>query len=125
MKRNLLYYLSLNYPFQVQKAEDGSWFIIYPDLKGCMSCGNSLEEAISMGEDAKKCWIESALEDGVDIPEPRSLDKFSGNFRLRMPKSLHKSLAEKADQEGISMNQYCIYLLGKELTIEKRQKLKT
>lgn len=38
---------------------------------------------------------------------------YSGTFQIRMPKSLHKSLSEHAKKEGISMNQYCIYLLSK------------
>jgi antitoxin HicB len=53
MNKDINYYLSLNYLFKLQKAQDGSWFIRYPDLKGCMSCGNTKEEAIRMGEDAK------------------------------------------------------------------------
>ena len=52
-------------------------------------------------------------EENIDIPEPDTLDNYSGQFKLRMPKSLHKSLANHALREGISMNQYCLYLLSK------------
>jgi len=38
---------------------------------------------------------------------------YSGQFKLRIPKTLHKELAEKSKKEGISMNQYCLYLLSK------------
>ncbi len=41
------------------------------------------------------------------------LENYSGQFKLRIPKSLHRSLAERARQEGISMNQYCVYLLSR------------
>ena len=41
------------------------------------------------------------------------LESYSGQFKLRIPKSLHKSLTEHAKREGISMNQYCVYLLSK------------
>lgn len=34
-------------------------------------------------------------------------------IKIRMPRSLHRSLAEHAQREGISMNQYCIYLLSR------------
>ncbi len=64
----------------------------------------------------KKAWIEAALEDGIEIAEPvpgKELSEYSGQFKRRMPKSLHKSLAEHARREGISMNQYCLYLLTK------------
>ena len=50
----------------------------------------------------------------VSFPElPDSLEEYSGQFKLRIPKSLHRSLAEHSKKEGISMNQYCVYLLAK------------
>mgnify|MGYP001003493923 CR=1 FL=1 len=66
-----------------------------------------------MLEDAKKQWLIAAMESGYDIPEPNVLKDYSGQFKLRLPKSLHKQLAEKSKHEGISMNQYCLYLLSK------------
>ena len=62
--------------------------------------------------DAKRAWLEAALEDGVQIAEPLQDDQYSGQFKLRLPKSLHRQLAEGAKREGISMNQYCLYLLS-------------
>ena len=70
-------------------------------------------DAISNAMDAKKAWLEAALEDGIEIHEPDSLEEYSGQFKLRMPRSLHRSLAEHSKREGISMNQYCVYLLSK------------
>ena len=54
-----------------------------------------------------------ALEEEIEIYEPDSLENYSGQFKLRIPRSLHRSLAEHSQKEGISMNQYCIYLLTK------------
>ncbi|WP_443723169.1 toxin-antitoxin system HicB family antitoxin, partial [Ruminococcus callidus] len=45
------------------------------------------------------------------------LDDYSGQFKLRIPKSLHHALATHAKEEGISMNQYCVYLLTKNDTL--------
>ena len=66
-------------------------------------------------KDAKKCWLESALEDGIEIPEPdTSLDTdYSGRFSVRLPKSLHRALSEKAKDENVSLNQLIIYHLAK------------
>ena len=50
-------------------------------------------------------------EEGIEINEPAVHDNYSGQFKLRIPKSLHRSLAEHSKAEGISMNQYCLYLL--------------
>ena len=46
--------------------------ITYPDLPGCVSDGDSVEEALSMGEDARKSWIETRFIEGMEIPEPSS-----------------------------------------------------
>ena len=72
-----------------------------------------VESAVANALDAKKAWIEAALEEGVEIHEPDSLENYSGQFKLRIPRSLHRSLAEHSQREGISMNQYCVYLLSR------------
>lgn len=77
-----------------------------------MSDGETVEEAITNINDAKKCWIETCLELGRDIPEPTT-DDFSGQLRLRMPKSLHKALSEKAKAENVSLNQLILYQLAR------------
>jgi predicted HicB family RNase H-like nuclease len=56
----------------------------------------------------------------MDIAEPDNLDNYSGQFKLRIPKSLHKELAEQSKREGISMNQYCVYLLSRQLATNKK-----
>ena len=96
----------------LEQDEDGSYFIQFPDLPGCMTCGATIEEALEMGNDAKKCWIESALQEGAFIPEPKAVDDYPDNFKLRLPKTLYKQLAVNASAEGVSMNQYCLYLLS-------------
>ncbi len=107
-------YLRLPYRMEVIKdPNEGGYVISYPDLPGCITCGNSLQSAIENAEDAKKAWIEAALADGIEIREPHDLENYSGQFKIRMPKSLHRSLAEHSQKEGISMNQYCVYLLSK------------
>jgi len=112
--KTIEYYLGLPYKMElVPDMDEGGFVASYPDLPGCLTCGNSLEEALRNAADAKKLWLETALEEGIAIAEPDSLDGYSGQFKLRMPKSLHRSLAEHSRQEGISMNQYCLYLLTK------------
>ena len=64
--------------------------------------------------------IEDPDEGGYVIPEPNELDKYSGQFKIRMPKSLHRALAEQSHKEGISMNQYCVYLLAQNNVICKK-----
>lgn len=49
----------------------------------------------------------------IEIHEPDSLESYSGQFKLRIPSSLHRTLAAHFRREGISMNLYCLYLLSR------------
>ena len=113
MMKTLEYYLSLPYKLEIVPNTDEAGYVAsYPELRGCITCGDTIEAVVANAADAKREWLASALEDGFAIPEPSDAD-YSGQFKLRIPKSLHKSLAEHSKAEGISMNQYCLYLLAK------------
>lgn len=64
-----------------------------------------MENAVANAADAKRAWIEAALEEGIEIDESDNLEDYSGQFKLRIPRSLHRLLAEHSKREGISMNQ--------------------
>lgn len=114
MMKTLDEYLKLPYRMEiVEDQEEGGYVVSFPDLPGCITCGETIESAVANAADAKKAWIEAAMEEGLPIHEPDSLDDYSGQFKLRIPKSLHRSLAEHSKREGISMNQYCLYLLSR------------
>ena len=71
-------YMKMPYRMEiVEDEEEGGFVVSYPDLPGCITCGETIESAVQNALDAKRIWIEAALE------------------------------------EGISMNQYCVYLLSK------------
>ena len=107
-------YLALSYRMEIiRDSDEGGFVASYPDLPGCITCGETEEEALKNALDAKKAWLEAALEENIEIPEPDSLEASSGQFKLRLPRSLHRALAEHSQREGISMNQYCVYLLAK------------
>lgn len=112
IKAAVAQYMQKKYKFELIEDEEGGYVISYPELPGCISAGETVEDAIANGEDARKEWIFAALETGNKIPDPFDAAEYSGQFRLRMPKSLHKHLAERSREEGISMNQYCVYILS-------------
>lgn len=113
MMKTLNDYMKIPYKLEIiPDTDEGGFIASYPDLTGCISCGDTVESAAANALDAKKAWLEAAIEDGIDIREPDSSESYSGQFKLRLPKSLHKQLAEDAKRDGISMNQYCIYLLS-------------
>lgn len=107
-------YMSMSYKMEIIEDQDEGGFVIsYPDLPGCITCGETIESAMQNAKDVKREWIRAALEEGIEIYEPDSFENYSGQFKLRIPRSLHRSLAEHSQREGISMNQYCVYLLSK------------
>ena len=110
-RKPLEHYLELQYPFVVHADPDGGYVIVYPDLPGCLSQAETLDEIPVMAEDARTGWIETEYEEGRNIPEPSHQD-YSGKFNVRLPKSLHRALADAAAQDGVSLNQYVVMLLS-------------
>jgi len=122
MMKTIKYYMDLPYRLElIPDIDEGGYVARYPDLPGCITCSDTMEGALANILDAKRAWLEAALQDGIAIAEPSvdpDLSQYSGQFKLRMPKSLHRSLSIHAKQEGISMNQYCLYLLSKNDAVE-------
>ena len=114
MMKTLNDYISMPYRMEIVEDKDEGGFVVsYPDLPGCITCGETIERAVENALDAKREWLEAAIEEGMEIHEPDSLEDYSGQFKLRIPRSLHRALAEHSQREGVSMNQYCVYLLSK------------
>lgn len=111
-RRPLDYYLGLRYPFQVLADPDGGYVAVFPDLPGCMTQAERLEELPALVEDARRGWIEAEYAQGHDIPLPSYPEAYSGKFLVRLPRSLHRALAEAAAREGASLNQYVTALLA-------------
>jgi predicted RNase H-like HicB family nuclease len=66
-----------NYRIILHKTIEGGYTVIVPALPGCITEGDTLEEAKSMAKDAIKCYIESLVKDGEPIPdEDESLETF-------------------------------------------------
>lgn len=113
MAKTVEEYLSLPYRMELTPDPDeGGYVVSYPDLPGCLSTGETVDEAIESGRAAEKEWISAALDLGQENPLPDELNNYSGQFKLRIPRSLHRALALASRREGVSMNQYCVYLLS-------------
>jgi predicted RNase H-like HicB family nuclease len=108
-------YLELPYHIVIQHLNDESgsyYFATVRELDGCMSHGDSYEEAFRNIHEAMEGWVETKLEGGFPVPAPIEDNQYSGKFVLRLPKSLHAKLATEAEREGVSLNQYALYRLS-------------
>jgi len=110
-----------DYSFEVKPlsaAEGGGFLITFPDLPGCMSDGETPEEAIENGKDAFDCWMGAQIEWGRPIPSPLSTG-MPGKFVQRVPKSLHAKLSALAKQEGVSINTLVLSFIAEGVGMEK------
>jgi antitoxin HicB len=113
--RTIEEYLTLPYTLEIQRdSTDGytGYVARVLELPGCMTQADTFEELDEMLQDAMRTWIETALEDGQQIPEPRIVEEYSGKFVVRVPKSLHRQLAQSAEREGVSLNALINMVLG-------------
>lgn len=68
--KNLNDYLAMPYRMEiVEDKDEGGYVVSFPDLPGCIACGETIESAVANGADAKKAWWEAALEDGLKLSE--------------------------------------------------------
>jgi antitoxin HicB len=107
-KKDLNYYYTLPYRVILETWDDGDgpyYVARIAELPHCMINGDTPEEAIREIEKVKKDWLKSNYERGLKIPEPDP-PTYSGQLRLRIPPFLHRGLAERAESEGTSLNQF-------------------
>src|ERR1700739_2073747 len=91
--KSVEHYMSLSYPYElVLDREQGGFFARHPDLPGCTAEGETPEDAIANLDESRRLWIEARLEGGYPVPEPES-EEYKGRISLRIPGSLHASLA--------------------------------
>ena len=70
-------YMEMSYRMEiVEDTEEGGFIASYPDLPGCITCGETIESVVANALDAKKAWIEVALEAGIEIYEPDNLEEY-------------------------------------------------
>lgn len=107
LKKDLNYYMSLDYSLITYKEQyGGEEYIVaeIPELKGCSANGKIIDEALKELSEAKKAWIASALDNDEEIPLPEKFEEYSGKLILRIPPRTHKKVKELASEEGVSLN---------------------
>ena len=92
--------------------EDRGFIAVCPELWEISAFGESVPEAVQELQVATELALEVSEGDGRVLPEPRTWHHHSGQFRLRVPKSLHAWLAQEAQREGVSLNTFVIARLS-------------
>jgi predicted RNase H-like HicB family nuclease len=102
------------YPISIKWSdEDGGYIATIPGIRGLSAFGESSSAALSEMKIAADAYFQSLKNAGKRMPVLDKITPFSGQLRLRMPKSLHAELSQAAANEGISLNTYLLVLLSK------------
>ena len=119
------------YPATFHDNGDGSYTVIFSDLPGCMTQGNTLPQAISMAEKALAQWIEYLSDKQTDIPEASAIGSItagSGEFvsliradvkdskAVRRTVSIPKWMDMRVNEVGLSLSRVLQDTLSKRLS---------
>ena len=118
MKKDFNYYMNLPYEISIKKVpeEMGGGHIASIPLLGehrCRGYGKTIKQALNKLEEVKEDLFQDYLKKDYDILEPiKEEEQYSGKLILRIPKILHRILAQAAKENDISLNQYLVHLLS-------------
>jgi|HubBroStandDraft_6_1064221.scaffolds.fasta_scaffold58962_2 antitoxin HicB len=116
LNANVASYMSLPFTIVLKKDDEGDYVSRIEELPGCVAHGSSEVEAVQQLRRMQQLWIRDCLEAGDKIPEPKEEQGLpSGKWVQRVPRGVHKRLAEKAKSEGVSLNQLVTTILAEAL----------
>jgi len=111
-------YLEKPYSVLLTPAEEGGYTAEVVELPGCWDEGETAEEAVANLRQTMRAWLESALEQGLKVPEPLAARHYSGRLVVRMPPSLHRRVALLASLDGVSINQWIVSAIAEKVGAE-------
>jgi antitoxin HicB len=117
LNANIASYMNLPFTIVLKKDDEGDYVSRIEELPGCVAHGNSEVEAVQRLRRMQQLWIRDCIEAGDKVPEPKELEPElpSGKWLQRVPRGVHKRLAEKAKIEGVSLNQLVTTILAEAL----------
>jgi antitoxin HicB len=104
-------------PYQLTLVRDdergkAGWVARVEEIPGCTTRGRTPQEAVSKVTRLLTSWIAEAIEEGREVPEPKSPEGHSGRLLVRMPQTLHGELTRSAEREQVSLNQFITDILA-------------
>lgn len=75
--------MKLNYRILLRKEPEGGWTVIVPSLPGCITYGDTVEEAIQMAKEAIELYIESLKKHGEEIPTEEGVLEYTLTIETR------------------------------------------
>ncbi len=125
----------MRYPVMIEAGNDTTaWGAVVPDLPGCFSAGDTLDEAMAAVEEAAAAWMDATLDAGREIPRPSSVQEavrkgdYSGwivayvdvdpallddtieRVNITLPRRILKRLDAKAKEAGETRSSYIAHM---------------
>lgn len=98
--------------YVVWSSEDSQFVAICPELGNLAALADTEEEAVAELKTAIELVLGSMAEAGEAAPDRCDYSGYSGQFRVRLPKSVHAQLVLRANVEGVSLNTLVCVLLS-------------
>lgn len=115
------------YSMQVYREKDGDGFVaVCPELPSLSAFGDSRQEAIEELQVVLELAIDTYHEEGWPLPDPKRAPRTplpSGEFRARLPKTMHLQLAKRAEEEGVSQNALVVSYVAQGLGRDESQQI--
>lgn len=99
----------MRYPIAIEQGGDDQAFgVVVPDLPGCFSAGDTLDEAVDNAKEAIELWLETVIDDGGAVPSPKNIaehhanPEFAGWIWAVVPVDL-AALSDKAERVNITL----------------------
>jgi predicted RNase H-like HicB family nuclease len=100
----------------VQWSEaDGAFIATVPEFPHLSSFGDTSQQAVDELRGVIDDAVDILEQEGGDLPAPQELPQSSGQFRVRLPRSLHQRLVERARIEDVSLNQLVVAMVAEGL----------
>ena len=103
------------------RAEGGGYVVEYPDIPGCMSDGETVEEAIANGREALGDTLAVFRETSRKLPPPA---REAAQWRQRLPRTLYVKLTQQAQSEGVSINSLVTAIIAEAVGAKQRARRK-
>jgi predicted HicB family RNase H-like nuclease len=95
-------YQIIVYPVETESGTE--WIARYPEVNNTGGSGATIEAAIADAKNNLKFELDLLAEEGKTPPKPYETPNYSGKISLRIPRSVHKQIAELSESEGVSIN---------------------
>ena len=107
--------MKTHYKIEIRWSDDDNVYLAHVPELGFTTHGKTQAHAAEMAQEAIELHLETLADIGIEAPVPVADRDFSGQLPLRIGKFRHEDLYIKAQQSGLSMNEYLVQLIDRDI----------